>query len=160
MTVTRMLTLACLAISATTIASRSAAAQTADERAIRAAGAAWQRYVANQQVDSIVALHLNDAIVMMANTPMTQGSDGVRAGWAEAVKLPGLQMQWTPTKIDVVSPTVATEYGTYTDSYDGPNGKVSDKGNYVTIWHKVNGKWRVALDAPVSSQPACPPASP
>jgi ketosteroid isomerase-like protein len=66
-------------------------------------------------------------------------------------------MHWTPSRIDVASPTVATEYGTYTDSYDTPTGKVSDAGSYVTIWHKVNGKWRVALDAPVSSMPVPAP---
>jgi ketosteroid isomerase-like protein/quercetin dioxygenase-like cupin family protein len=133
---------------------QTATSQTRDERAVRAASDAWQRYVAAQQVDSIVALHLPDAVMMLANTPALKGSDAVRAGWAEMVKLPGLNMHWTPVTIDVASPTVATEYGTYTDSYDGPNGKVSDSGTYVTIWHKVNGQWRVALDAPVSNMPA------
>jgi ketosteroid isomerase-like protein/quercetin dioxygenase-like cupin family protein len=132
----------------------TAAAQSRDERAIRDASQAWQRYIARQQVDSIVALHMPDAIVMMANTPVVVGSNGVRAGWGEAVKLPGLDMKWTPQRIDVASPTRATEYGTYTESYDTPNGKAHDSGTYVTLWQKVNGKWRVALDAPVSSLPA------
>jgi quercetin dioxygenase-like cupin family protein len=80
--------------------------------------------------------------------------------WAEAVKTPGLVMHWTPTKIEVASPTVATEYGTYTESYDTPQGKGTDAGNYVTIWHKINGKWRVALDAPNTSAPLPAAASP
>lgn len=130
-----------------------------DERAVRAASAAWQRYIAAQQVDSIVALHTSDAVLMFANSPVVKGSDGIRAGWSEIVKLPNLSMHWVPQKIDVASPAVATEYGTYTDSYDTPNGKEGDSGTYVTIWHKVNGKWRVALDAPVSSMPA-PAAAP
>jgi ketosteroid isomerase-like protein/quercetin dioxygenase-like cupin family protein len=137
---------------------KTAAAQSKDELAVRAASNAWQRYIAAQQVDSIVALHTPDAMIMMANSPVVKGSNGVRAGWGDIVKLPGLSMHWTPTKINVVSPTVATEYGTYTDSYDTPSGKESDAGSYVTIWNKVNGKWRVALDAPVSSMPAATPA--
>ena len=141
------------------VLSQTAGAQSKDEQAIREAGRAWQRYVARQHVDSIVAIHTPDAMVMFGNSPVMKGSPSIRAGWGEIVKLPGLDMHWTPTRIDVASPTVATEYGTYTDSYDGPTGKVSDAGTYVTIWHKLRGKWRVALDAPVSNQPA-PPGMP
>ena len=155
--ITVLLSLMCIAMAAL---AQTAAGQTKDERAIRAAGEAWQRWVAGQNVDSIVALHTPDAVVMMANSPPMESSAAIRGGWGELVKLPGLNLRWTPTKIDVVSPRVATEYGTYTDSWDGPNGKVSDAGTYVTIWHKVNGKWRVALDAPVSSMAAAPAAPP
>lgn len=155
---TRISALLALTVMSITVAS-PAAGQSKDELAVRAASAAWQRYIAAQQVDSIVALHTSDAMVMFANSPVMKGSNGVRAGWADIVKLPGLTMHWQPTKINVVSPTVATEYGTYTDSYDTPTGKESDAGSYVTIWNKVNGKWRVALDAPVSTMPA-PVAAP
>jgi ketosteroid isomerase-like protein/quercetin dioxygenase-like cupin family protein len=145
---------------ATLALTRGASGQSKDERAIRAAGEAWQRWVVAQNVDSIVALHTPDAVVMMANSPPMKGSAAIRGGWGEMVKTPGLNLRWTPTRIDVVSPRVATEYGTYTDSWDGPNGRQSDAGSYVTIWHKVNGKWRVALDAPVSSMAAAPAAPP
>ena len=128
--------------------------QTRSEREIRAASATWQRYITAQQTDSIVALHLPNAVVMMANSPPIMGSNAIRAGWGDIVKLPNLSMHWTPQHIEVLSPTAAQEFGTYTDSYDGPNGKESDAGTYITLWKKVNGKWRVALDAPVSSMPA------
>jgi ketosteroid isomerase-like protein/quercetin dioxygenase-like cupin family protein len=132
--------------------------QSRDEAAVRAASDAWQRYIAAQQTDSIVALHLPNAILMMANSPPIMGSNGIRTGWGEMVKLPNLKMSWTPQHIEIVSPTAAQEFGTYTDSYDGPNGKESDNGTYVTLWKKVNGKWRVALDAPVSSVALAAPA--
>lgn len=132
---------------------QTAASQTRDERAIRAASDAWQRYVAAQDVDSIVALHTADAVVMPSNAPLMKGSSAIRSGWSEMVKTPGLRLHWIPTRIEVTSPTAATEYGTYTESYNTPGGKMSEAGNYVTIWRKVNGKWRVALDAPVSTMP-------
>jgi quercetin dioxygenase-like cupin family protein len=53
----------------------------------------------------------------------------------------------------VTSPTTATEYGTYTDSFDTPSGKIRDAGNYVVLWKKIDGKWRVALDAPSTTTP-------
>ncbi len=131
----------------------AAASQTRDERAIRAASDQWQRDVAAQNLDAIVALHAPDAVVMMSHAPLVTGSTAIRGAWGDMLKTPGLVLHWTPTKIEVASPTVATEYGTYTDSYDSPEGKVSDAGNYVTIWHKINGKWRVALDAPNTTTP-------
>ncbi len=130
-----------------------AASQTKDQQAIRAASEAWQRYVTTQGVDSIVALHTPDAVVMPSNAPPMKGSTAIRSGLTEMVKTPGLRLHRIPVRIEVTSPTAATEYGTYTESYDTPGGKMSEAGNYVTIWHRVNGKWRVALDAPVSSMP-------
>jgi uncharacterized protein (TIGR02246 family) len=127
--------------------------QTRDERAIRAASDQWQRDAAAKNVDAIAALFAPDAVVMMSHSPLLTGTTAIRGAWTNLVNTPGLVLQWTPTKIEVASPTVATEYGTYTDSYDTPDGKVSDAGNYVTIWHKINGKWRVALDAPNTTTP-------
>jgi uncharacterized protein (TIGR02246 family) len=131
----------------------AASSQTRDERAIRAASDQWQRDAAAKNVDAIAALFAPDAVVMMSHSPLLTGTTAIRGAWTNLVNTPGLVLQWTPTKIEVASPTVATEYGTYTDSYDTPDGKVSDAGNYVTIWHKINGKWRVALDAPNTTTP-------
>src|SRR6202521_4740421 len=132
---------------------QTAASQTNDARTIRALSDKWQRDVAAQNVDAIVALHTPDAVVMLSHSPLVTGPVAIRGAWSEMVKTPGLVLHWTPTRIDVASPTVATEYGTYTESYDTPQGKATDAGNYVTIWHKINGKWRVALDAPNTTAP-------
>jgi ketosteroid isomerase-like protein len=120
---------------------------------------AWQRFAARQQIDSIVAMHTTDAVLMLANSPVIKGSAGIRSGWAEMVKTPGLDLHWTPETIEITSPTTATEYGTYSESYDGDNGKGHDSGSYITLWRKVGGKWRVALDAPVSNMPAAAPCA-
>jgi uncharacterized protein (TIGR02246 family) len=136
------------------VIAQGALAQSADERAIRAAGEEWQRALAAHDVDKVVALHTTDAIYMLSHQPVVSGAAAIRAGWTEALKLPNYKVTWNPTKIDVASPRVATEYGTYTDSYTGPDGKtVNDAGNYVTIWHKVNGKWLVAVDVPNTTDP-------
>ena len=154
--------LVALAIAALAPTARS---QTKDEVAIRAASEQWQKDVAAQNVDAIVALHTHDAVVMLSHAPLVKGSDAIRTAWGEMVKTPGLVLKWTPTRIEQASPTVATEYGTYTESYDSPSGKMTDAGNYVTIWNKVGGKWRVALDAPNTTSPmpaaaTAPTASP
>jgi ketosteroid isomerase-like protein/quercetin dioxygenase-like cupin family protein len=148
-------TLALIALIAIVIAAlpEAASSQTNEERAIRAASEAWQRYVADQNVDSIMALHAPDAVVMPSNAPLVKGSTAIRSGWTDLVETPGFRLHWIPTRIEIAGPTVATEYGTYAESYDTPGGKVRETGNYLTIWRKVNGKWRVALGAPVSTIP-------
>jgi uncharacterized protein (TIGR02246 family) len=152
MRTTRIPALALVMVALTTLA-QTAASQSKDEREIRALSEQWQKDVAAKNVDAIVALHAPDAVVMFSHAPLIKGTDAIRSTWKDIVNTPGLVMSWTPTKIDVASSRVATEYGTYTDSYDSPTGKQSDAGNYVTIWNKINGKWRIVVDAPNTTSP-------
>ena len=132
---------------------QTATGQSADERAIRAQGQLWQQAIAAHDVDKIMTLFKPDAVFMLSHQPLVSGSAAIRKGWSDAVALPNWIVTWEPTKIDVASPTVATEYGVYNEAYDGPDGKVTESGNYVTIWHRVNGKWLVAVDAPNTMAP-------
>jgi uncharacterized protein (TIGR02246 family) len=127
--------------------------QSTDAQTIRSLGNDWQRAIAARDVERIVALHAPDAISLTSNMPAATGAAGIRNAYSGLVNLPGLSLVWVPTSIDVVSPTVANEYGTYTMSFDGPQGKINDRGNYTTVWHKIDGQWRVATDATVSSTP-------
>jgi ketosteroid isomerase-like protein/mannose-6-phosphate isomerase-like protein (cupin superfamily) len=135
------------------IFAQPARGQTRDERAIRARSEEWQKYIAEKNVDRIVALHTSDAVLMPSNMPAAKGAGAIRAAYSDLVNTPGLRLHWIPTKIDVASPSVATEYGTYTQSYETPRGRIGESGNYVTIWHKVNGEWRIAVDAPITTLP-------
>ena len=127
--------------------------QASEEQTIRALGTDWQRAIAARDLDKIVSLHAPNAVVMISNAPLATGSAAIRSAYAGLVGLPGLSLTWAPTTIDVASPTVATEIGTYTLAYDGPQGRVTDRGNYTTVWHKIDGQWRVAIDSPVSTTP-------
>jgi len=131
----------------------TALTQQSDAARIKALSTQWQQDIAAQNVDRIVGLHAPDAIIMFSHAPLVQGTSAIRDVYNEMVKIPGMVLHWTPTKIEVAGPTVATEYGTYSESYDTPGGKESDAGNYVVIWHKINGKWRIAVDAPNTTTP-------
>src|ERR1700716_2348655 len=124
-----------------------------DAQTIRNLGNDWQRAIAARDVERIVALHAPNAISMTSNMPAASGAAAIRGAYSGLVNLPGLSLVWVPTSIDVVSPTVANEYGTYTMAFNGPQGRVNDRGNYTTVWHKIDGQWRVATDATVSSTP-------
>ncbi len=130
----------------------TALTQQSEVAKIRALSNQWQQDIAAQNVDRIVALHTPDAMIMFSHAPLVQGTTAIRGVYNDMVKIPGMVLHWTPTKIDVAGP-IATEYGTYSESYDTPQGKESDAGNYVVIWHKINGQWRVAVDAPNTTTP-------
>ncbi len=127
--------------------------QRTEEQSIRSVSNEWQRAIAARDVDRVMAIFAPDAVVILANNPLATGPSAVRALTNGMVGTPGLSLNWVPTRIEVASPTVATEYGTYALSYNGPQGKVTDAGNYTNIWHRINGQWRVALHAPVTSRP-------
>ena len=126
--------------------------QASEEQAIRARASEYTTAFNARDVDRLVALHTPDAVVMISNNPLVRGSTELRRSFSEFLS-PGTSLSITPTRIDVVSPTVATDYGTYTLSFDTPQGRITDRGNYTTIWHKVNGQWLLAVDAPVSTTP-------
>ena len=126
--------------------------QASEEQAIRAAARDYQTAFNARDVDRLVALHTPDAVVMVSNSPLARGTTEIRRSFSEFLS-PGTSLSFTPTRIDVVSPTVATDYGTYTLSFDTPQGRMTDRGNYTTVWHKINGQWRIAIDAPVSTTP-------
>ena len=67
---TRIAARTALGVLAIAVAASTAQGQGRDERAIRAASEQWQRDIAAQNVDAIVALHTSDAVVMMSHAPV------------------------------------------------------------------------------------------
>lgn len=134
-----------------------AVSPSAEEAAVRARSAAWNRAVAAKDLSAIMAIHSSSAVVMMPNSPAMTGSAAIRQGWEGMLGAPGLSLNWQPVKITVArSGDLATEVGTFTMSFNGPGGRVNDSGGYTTVWEKVNGSWMVASDIVTSSQPLKP----
>ena len=127
--------------------------QASEEAAIRAAANDYQTAFNAHDADRLVAIHTPDALLMISNSPLASGSSAIRSSYADFFKAASPSLSFTPTRIDVASPTVATDVGTYTLTLDTPQGRVTDHGNYTTVWHKINGQWRIAVDAPVSTTP-------
>ena len=125
----------------------------AEEAAIRAAEQEYMAAFNAHDVNRLLAVHSPDAVVMVSNTPLASGTSALNTAFAEFFREGSPRLSFTPTRIDIVSPTVATEYGTYTNTFNTPQGMVTDRGNYTTVWHKINGQWRIAIDAPVTAMP-------
>lgn len=134
-------------------AQSSAVSRQSEERAVRAADADFLRAVGAHEVNKIAAMYAPDAVVMNPNAPAVTGA-GIRKSWSELLALPGGSLTWAPTRVEVAaSGDLASETGSYQLSYNGPNGKVNDAGNFVTVWRKHAGQWKVMTDAVISSTP-------
>ena len=127
--------------------------QQTEEQAIRAMNREWMDAVAAHDIDRIMAIHTPNAVMMASNMPVVAGTPALRQMNREMLSMPGMNLTWVPGRIDVTSPTTATEIGTYSMSWNAPAGRVTDNGNYITLWRKVDGAWRVEHEAVVSATP-------
>lgn len=124
-----------------------------EEQAIRSMNREWSDAVAAHDLDRIVAIHTPDAVMMVSNMPVVAGGPAVRQMMRDMLARPGINLRGVPGHIDVTSPTTATEMGTYTMAWNGPAGRISDNGSYVTHWRKIDGAWRIEREAVVSATP-------
>jgi ketosteroid isomerase-like protein len=61
---------------------------------------------------------------------------------------------WSTTGIAVAaSGDLAVQTGQFSTTGLGPKGVGEDRGNFVTVWKKVNGEWKVAHDISTTSLP-------
>ncbi len=131
-----------------------------EERALRSADASFLSAVGAHDIDKVAAMYAADAVAMNPGGPAVTGA-GVRKSWMDLFALPGQTLTWTVTRVNVAtSGDMASETGTYQLSYAGPDGRASDAGNFVTVWRKSGGQWKIVIDAAVSSTPRSAMSSP
>lgn len=117
-----------------------------DRQALRAAQAKDAATFAN--------LYSEDAVHIPANMPVARGREALRRAWAEGLAMPGLSIQWDPTRIEVAeSGDLAYVLGTYRVGGDMPGGRMDDRGSYIVIWKKIDGQWRAIADIGASEVP-------
>lgn len=110
---------------------------------IRALGEQHARAVAERDTARIGDIYGEDVVYLLADGPREHGREAVRGAWSRGVSVPGLAIRYTPETIEVArSGDLAYERGVVAVSRDG---KPMSDGNYVYVWKKRNGEWRVAL---------------
>ena len=121
----------------------------AEEQAIRDIGKKWVQMFAEKDTSGMGALFAADGYEMPPNSKAMKGPDEVRKGTAEMFRAtPDFKVTFEPSTITVADAgDLAAERGTYKLSFTGPRGKkIEDHGNYVTVWKKVDGQWKVLSD--------------
>ena len=138
-----------------------AAAAGADEAAIRAAGDAWNTAHGALNVDALLGLYSDDAVLMPETARTAKGSAQIRDFlqiYMALLKDGG----YKPTVPDAIEIDVSGNLGFSSGTYwitDKDNGNV-DTGKWLQIWRKEDGKWRIIREIWNSDMlPLFPPSS-
>jgi uncharacterized protein (TIGR02246 family) len=128
----------------------------AEEQAIREIGRKWEKMFAAHDSAGIAALFADDGYEMPPNAKSMKGPNEVGKGLGEmwrAVK--DFNLTFAPSTITIADAgDLAVERGTYKASMTEPKGKkIEDHGNYVTVYKKVDGQWKVLADINASEVP-------
>ena len=119
-----------------------------DAKALTKIDQDWSKAAGAKDLEKVVALYAEDAIVYPPNEPIAVGQAAVKKIWAGFVADAGFSISWKPLHVEVSkSGELGYTTGTYQDTYTGPDGKkVEEKGKYVCIWKKGKDGWKAIHD--------------
>lgn len=145
--------LCALTLAASAATGGQLAAQSADEAAIRAQDAAWNKAAIAKDATKFATFYASDAVLLVPGAPMASGIDAIRTAGTALMALPGFSLTFGPDKI-TVNGKLAYEVGHYTMTTNDKDGKLqTDNGKYVVVWGKqADGSWKAVLDAPTTTQ--------
>jgi len=144
------------------------ARQAADQKAAETAlASALDRFVVHYNsghVDSVLTFFAPDAHLMPPNTPTIVGHAALKTALEQALAAkPQLKLV---TEAVAASGDLAVERGTYEETVTPPGSTtaVTDRGKYLTHWHRIGGQWLIVDDMANSDLPppggAPPPPAP
>jgi len=128
----------------------------AEEKAIWDRSAEWLKLSQAKDTAAIVdTVFLPDAITVFDGN-VRKGSAEIKAGFDEEMaQMPDATLAWTTTSVKLASSgDMAWETGAFTFDPDGAGETPAASGNFVTVWSKVDGVWRVAADSGSTTKPA------
>jgi uncharacterized protein (TIGR02246 family) len=102
-----------------------------------------------RDANAIAATYSNDAVSMPANSPPLAGHDAILKYNQDFLKSPQLVMTGETETINLSDDgTIAYATGKYSVSYaDAKGHTIKDEGKYLNVLKKVDGKWKVVVDA-------------
>lgn len=118
-----------------------------DEASVRVLEETWLKAYNAADVDVLVALYADDAVLAPPGAPSARGKAAIRAFYAkETAELAkaGVKLVMGGPPDLAVSGIVAWDFGTFVAKDKG--GTTIDAGKYVTAYKKVDGRWLIARD--------------
>lgn len=127
----------------------------AEAQAIRDLSSAWLDQARARNAEAIAAYFAPDAVVLEEGEPAIIGPDAILADieedWAEN---PDFTIDWETLSVTVAaSGDLAWERGRWTFDADGAGEAPTIGGEYITVYEKVDGEWKVAADVGVPTEP-------
>jgi len=128
-------------------AAATATTPAADKEAVGAVNVAWFKAYNARDVDAISALYADDAVLSAPGMPSARGAAAIKEAFtkdiAAATKAGITNNSGTPDEVGV-SGDLAWEWNTFTAT--DKSGKTVERGKYVTVFERRNGKWLIIRD--------------
>jgi ketosteroid isomerase-like protein len=129
----------------------STATTSFDEKAasaqILANDSAFVRGMLTKHVDSVMMYY--DPDVVSLGTKVIKGTADLQKSYAEAVKSNPRDVTFQSGGVKFSNDhSMAWDYGTVTQTVDGPKGKppVKSSGTYLNVWKNVGGRWMIVAE--------------
>jgi ketosteroid isomerase-like protein len=116
--------------------------QVADEAILASATTAWLDAWNAKDADALTALYAEDAALLPPNAPAVFGHDAIRAAHKDAMA------SGAGAELEDLEMWIAGDHGYKAGRYRMWNaaGELLDRGKYIEIWTKVDGKWLIHRD--------------
>ena len=141
-------------------AATSQAAKASPVAAVHAADDAWVKAYNAGQVDNVVALYDENAVIYAPGGPSVHGRAAIREFFtkdnADFMKT-GLSFELGANPDGGVSGDMGWSSGTW--SLKDKSGQIADSGWYFSVSKKAGGKWLYVRDSWNSDKPAAPAAA-
>jgi uncharacterized protein (TIGR02246 family) len=123
----------------------------AEEQAIRSISMNWLQLQKNHDAAGCAAQFADDGISYSVNVEPSIGPAAIQEAFNKSYeKNPGMIINWNTDRVEIAaSGDLAVEYGSYSMTDQGQE----DHGKYITVYRKVNSKWKVAADIGTSTKP-------
>ena len=96
---------------------------------------------------TIGGFYASDGYLLPPNEPAVKGRQAIAEMWKSWGGLPNVEITFGASVTGVSSSgDMAYEYGWYIFAYDTDDGRVTDKGKYVSVSQKIGGVWQVMTD--------------
>lgn len=125
-----------------------------DVRTILLANDLWDRNVAERNLDGLIDAYADHGTALPQHGEPVIGKAALRGYWGQLLSLPDFHFDTTDRVVRVAEDgSQAYVYGDYVLSFQTPQGKFEDFGNYVLIYERVDGEFKLALDIDNSNTP-------
>lgn len=115
-----------------------------------------EKWYKAKQADSLISYMADDIIQFPPNSIPLIGKDSVKNYWTQLFQFGNIDFFLQTQDVKVNGP-LAIEWGKYSLAFSpiekSPVPAFADSGNYLVYWRKINDKWKVVWDAPVSTMP-------
>jgi len=112
-------------------------------------GDRYEQAMMNNDVNAILELHADNAIVLPSYEGIQKGKEQLRTLWQKDIESGNKVTNFEITTTDIQQEgNVIIEIGTYNVAIDMKDSDqpFNDTGKYLTIWEKQGNDWKIAYD--------------